>query len=103
LQYLNGTNQEPQIHHGSSYDLIASGGVDRFGNELLSNHRFKELLNKLCREYDWVIAFSTASIKTAQAVSMLKLFPISAITLSGETLQEIETFSSKRTTFIFKT
>lgn len=90
LQYLAGDVKKVEVLHNSSYDFISSGGISRYANEYLSTQKFKELLNTLQMEYDWVIAYSNAPIQSAEAENLLLLFPSAAISVMNETLPQFE-------------
>lgn len=91
LQYLEGKTKEPEIHHLTGYDKIMSGGICRYANELIGSQRFKDLLGSLTKQYDWVIISSSASPKSAEAESLLDLFPLAAVTITEETLNDLKT------------
>lgn len=90
LPYLEGKVKHPQITHELLYDSISSGGICRYGNELISSPKFKELLNSLESDYDWIILTSDISPQSAEGENLLEHFPLAAITLSGETLQQLQ-------------
>ena len=89
LQYLNGETSKINITHSDSYDQISAGGINRFANEFLSSNRFKALLEEQSLKYDWVIAFSNIGLTSAQADSLLNIFPYVAISIKDETLTDI--------------
>lgn len=90
LSYLEGKISEPIIMNTQFYDLIPAGGITRYANELIKSDRFKSLLEKLKKDYDWILINSNAPIQSAEAESLLELFPNAAISLCDEPLQQIQ-------------
>lgn len=107
LQYLQNDQDEIQPTKDSTYDFIPSGGVSRFGNELLHSKRFKELLIQLQSKYDWVIAISNAQPTTAEAEALLSLFNHHLAVLHEEKIDEltplIQLSKKGRLSFLFVT
>lgn len=106
LQYLEGQASLPVIHRHTSGDFIESGGMTRFSNELLTTDRFQTLLKKLKADYDWIIAVSHAVPSSAEAENLAVLFPVIAVTVIEETLQQLDPYlkwaedPSKKVTFM---
>ena len=89
LQYLEGTAKNLKIIHEAGYDLIPSGGICRYANELLTSARFKAVAADLINRYDWVLFYSSNTCDSVEAETLLEIFPRAALTLTGETLQGI--------------
>ena len=107
LQYLEGNASAPKIVNLGVYDSLDSGGISPFGVELLESKTFKQLLEQLLERYDWVFATSKVSPTGAEAESLLRNFDRTAISLSDETLPQLEGIftiahanSAKKMTFI---
>lgn len=98
IQYLQKETTTINILHSPTYDLISSGGVCRYGNELLGSHRFQELLSSLSQQYDWVIAYSNASIQSAEATNLTNLFPNVAVSLMGESINQLSPYMQQANT-----
>jgi tyrosine-protein kinase Etk/Wzc len=93
LQYLERESEEPIIEKLSSFDWIASGGSSRYSEELLRSPRFKSLIEKLEKKYDWILATSSASIPSAEAENLSALFDGTAIDVTDESIQSLIAFS----------
>ncbi len=89
LQYLEGKVDHPQILSLNGYDKIAPGGVSRYANELVNSRRFRQLLDQMKPQYDWVLLSSSACSTTAEAEALLDIFPLAAVTLVNETIQDL--------------
>lgn len=81
----------PLIHD----DTLFSGGLDRFSNELLSHPKFKALLKLLLKEYDVVLATTSAPLTSQEAFTLLSTFDSSLIGLTEETFQELRPLLSQ--------
>lgn len=108
LQYLEGSEKTPTIYKDKRYDYIVSGGISRFGPELISSSRFHTLFTTLCHEYDWVICYSNAAITSVEGESLLHMYCNICACLKTETLEELRTLielanndSTKRITSVF--
>lgn len=93
LQYLEKETDEPYTERLSSFDWIPSGGSSRYSEELLRSPRFKALLDKLERKYDWILATSSASIPSAEAENLSALFDGAAVNVTDESIQSLIAFS----------
>lgn len=89
LQYLEGSVKQPVIINTKSYDFMPAGGISRHGNELIASNSFRDLIENLRKQYDWIIASSTVSPQAAEAEHLLELFPYAAISVMGESLQQL--------------
>jgi tyrosine-protein kinase Etk/Wzc len=90
LQYLEGKIDDPAIQHLSEYDKISTGGLCRYANELIGSKRFNALLEAKAQKYDWIIVSSNAMPCSAEAESLLDLFPNAVISVVDETLQDLK-------------
>lgn len=90
LQCLEGKAKEPKIMEQDGYSLIASGGISRFSNELISSHYFAELMAKFKTRYDWVIAVSHAKPVSAETEKLLSMFDNAVVTIVDEKLLDLE-------------
>lgn len=95
LPYLEGKVDEPKISSTNGYDKIGSGGICRYANELISSRRFRQLLDTLSRRYDWVLLSSSASSTSAEADTLLDIFPLAIVTLVDETIQDLRPLSQR--------
>jgi tyrosine-protein kinase Etk/Wzc len=105
LQYLEGKAAFPEIKQGANGDFIEAGGPCRFSIELLGQPAFQKLLEKLKQNYDCIIAISQALPSSAEAESLLSLFPLIAVTIDQETLPDLEPYfklkdSNKKVAFV---
>ena len=89
LQVLEKQADMPKIIKGKYYDSIAAGGICRYSNELVESGTFTHLMQKLMKEYDWVIAVSSSKAASAEAEGLLKLFDHAAVSLNGEILDQL--------------
>lgn len=90
IQYLEGIINWPNIHKKAEYDFINSGGVTRFGHELLCSSRFPILIEELRKKYDWVILVSRAPIGSPEAEHLISIAQNSVISIAGETWKDIQ-------------
>lgn len=93
LQFLEKETDEPYTERLSSFDWIASGGSSRYSEELLRSPRFKALLDKLEKKYDWILATSSSGIPSAEAENLSALFDAAAINVTDESIQSLIAFS----------
>ncbi|MFV0340483.1 MAG: hypothetical protein ACK5MA_07685 [Parachlamydiaceae bacterium] len=93
LQYLEKETEEPSTEKLSAFDWIPSGGRSRYSEELLRSPRFRFLLDKLEKKYDWILATSSASIPSAEAENLSALFDGTAINVTDESIQSLVAFS----------
>lgn len=75
----------PLVHD----DTLFSGGLDRFSNEFLSSPKFKILLKLLLKEYDVVLATTSAPLTSQEAFTLIEAFDAALIGLTDETFQEL--------------
>jgi hypothetical protein len=108
LQAIERDGVKPKIQHTPDFDTISSGGISRFGAELVSSPRFQSLLNELKKEYDCILAATDASPSSAEAEGLLNSFDRVAVTVTGERLEELNPYmqfsqdpSRKKISFIF--
>jgi len=90
LDFLEGRVKDIEIIHTPQYDKILSGGVCRHANELLSSRRFVELVDRLNKNYDWIIAYSNAPLEGAEAQDLLDIFHNVAVSVHEETLSQLQ-------------
>ena len=90
MPYLEGQTDFPIIQREGRIDRITAGGFSRFSNEYVSSPRFQLLKESLLTEYDWVISVSHASPISGEGQNLLKLFNTAIITLTDETLPDLE-------------
>jgi len=89
LQYLEGEEQEPQIHPCKFHDEIISGGVSPYSNEFIGSRAFQNLLGKLKTQYDWIIGITNATPESPEAENLLTHFDHAVINIRHETLTEL--------------
>lgn len=89
LQYLQGKVNEPPIQKGEHGDWMAAGGGTPFASEMLASPAFQKLITQLKTQYDWIIAFTPAAPTSVEAESLVPLFPLVAITLYQEKIEEL--------------
>lgn len=93
LQYLEGAVDQPEIQSLDGFDLIPAGGVSRYSEELLRSPRFNTLLNNLRSSYTWILGVSPASIPSAEAENLARLFDGTVVVFTDETLPDLIAFS----------
>jgi len=108
LQYLEGSSESPTILHSPSFDTISSGGLSRFGNELIASQKFKSLLKSLSEQYDWIIATTEAAPNSTEGETLAILFDNICVNIHAESIEEIQKLEAalqahenKKITFIF--
>lgn len=90
LQYLEEKTTQPAISKFASYDKIETGGISRYANELIGSQRFKDLLSSLTKQYDWILISSSASPMSAEAENLMDIFPLTAVSITDESIQDIK-------------
>ncbi|WP_068470747.1 hypothetical protein [Candidatus Protochlamydia phocaeensis] len=93
LQYLEGKASFPEIESGPYGDFIRAGGASRFFIELMGSEAFKKLINELQERYDWIIGISRASPVSAEAESLVPLFPYAAVTVWQEKVEDLDFYA----------
>ncbi len=93
LQYLEGSSPQPQIQHLDDFDWIPSGGSSRYSEELLLSKRFKQLLQQLNSQYDWVLAECSSEPSSAEAENLARLFDGTAVLVTDQSLPALIHFS----------
>lgn len=89
LQYLEGHIEAPTIVSLEGYEKMTAGGLCRYANELVSSRRFRQLLDVVIPRYDWVLVSSSALSTSAEAEKLLDIFPLAAVTVVDETIQDL--------------
>jgi len=90
LQYLKGEINEPTIVTEGDYYVMPSGGISRYGVELISSSKFKTLIDDLSNQYDWIIATSTAIPTSAEAETTMEIFDSISLVLNKERLEALD-------------
>ncbi len=90
VQYLEGRVDFPTIESTARGDVIQAGGTSRYAVELLSSKAFKELISRLQERYDWIIGVSRSLPRSAEAESLIPLFPSIAITVGHEKVEDLD-------------
>lgn len=107
LQYLEGRITSPEIRKSETGDYIEAGGISRFSTELLNTQAFRELLFKLREKYDWVLAVSKETPVSAEAESLISIFPFIALSVNRETISDLTNYTrlttqmGRKVSFIF--
>lgn len=106
LDVLEGRASFPHITSGPYFDTISSGGHSLFGKELLETKAFEDLLSLLSKEYHCIVGYTKAAATSAEAESLLHLFPSAAVTLHGEKMEQLTTYfkaslQGKTISFVF--
>lgn len=104
LQYLQGEVKQPPILKGDAGDYIVAGGFTRFSIELLGSPLFHALIEQLKTQYEWIIAVTHALPHSAEAESLVPLFPCIVVALEDEKLDQLTTYldlDPKQKTVVF--
>ncbi|MBN9378590.1 MAG: hypothetical protein BGO14_08850 [Chlamydiales bacterium 38-26] len=103
IDYLEKRIDEPKIVSEGMYDCIYEGGASRFVTELVASSRFKNLLNKLQDQYDWIVVVSDVMPASGQAEALLKIFDHTVVNLTHENISDLKFYMSyKENTEAFK-
>lgn len=89
LQFLEGKIPSPPIQHHKGWDSIESGGISRFGTELVTSSSYQKLIENLTHHYDRIIAVAEALPCSSEAESLMNHFETAIISLNGESVQKI--------------
>ena len=92
LQYLDGVVDVPKILEANGYDRIVAGGISRFSSELIGSRRFQNLLDSLLKQYDWIIAVTSAIPQSSEAESLIGHFQTAFISVNEETLNQLKSY-----------
>lgn len=89
LQYLEGQVNEPLITEKDGYHVLCPGGISRFSNELLGSHAFSQLMEKLDKQYDWILAITKKSTKDSETEQLANVFDEIVISITEQNWNEI--------------
>lgn len=89
LQYLQGELTTLPVINLTHWNHLPTGGVTRFSSELLTSSRFKDLMEKLSKEYDWILGVSHVLPISAEAESLVPLFSNVAVTIQDEKVEDL--------------
>ncbi len=92
LQIWKGEIWELPIRKGKGFDYMVSGGYTPFGTEIIQSPQFKQLLDLLKKNYDWVYLYSRAPLTSAESLIAMSLCDKAVVTLSEEKTEELTPF-----------
>lgn len=95
VQYLQGKEAELPISKMPFGDYLAAGTITRYTSEILASQPFGTLLAKLKSSYDWILLVSHASPVSAEAESLAALFPLIAVSVHDEMVENLEFFITR--------
>lgn len=95
LQYLEGSDQLPEIENIDGVCRVVTGGISRFSTELTGSDKFRAYIAELSKSYQWVIGVTHATAGTAEAEALLAVFDHVSITLQHERLKELYPYLDK--------
>jgi tyrosine-protein kinase Etk/Wzc len=74
------------------YDYIPSGGYTPYGTEVIRSVAFKELLEKLKKDYNFVLMVLRGPLNSAGSLAPLSLCDSAIVTVSGEPTEQLTPF-----------
>lgn len=89
LQYLQKEVTSLPILKEEYADYLPTGGVTKYAIERFTSQAFKELLDQLKSDYDWVIATTSVVPCSVEAEALASLFPLIAVTVQKETIEDL--------------
>ena len=92
LQIWKGGLGELPIRKGKGFDFLTSGGYTPFGTEIIQSLQFRQLIDLLKKEYDWVFLLLRTPLSSAEAFAALRLCDKAVVTVSGEQTEELTPF-----------
>lgn len=92
LQLWKGEVGELPIRKGKGFDYILAGGYTPFGTEIIQSPQFKQLIEALKKNYDWVFLYSKAPLSSAEPLITLNLCDKAVVTVSNEKTEELTRF-----------
>jgi tyrosine-protein kinase Etk/Wzc len=109
LQFLEGNAEQCKITSQGAFDTIASGGISRFGMEMLMSAKFNNLMKSFLERYDLIIAWTQTSLDNTSMHNLSKQFQSVLVSVNEESLEQLKPYieegvnesGKKRVSFIF--
>jgi hypothetical protein len=92
LQAWKNEISEVPIRKGKGFDYILSGGFTPFGTEIIQSLQFRQLIESLKNNYDWVFLYFRAALSSAESLAALRICDKAVVTVSGEQTEELTPF-----------
>jgi hypothetical protein len=92
LQFCNREVVDLPIRRGKGFDYVQSGGVSRFGTELIRSESFRQLIEQLKKKYDRVFLFFRSPLTAAESVAALTICDKAVVTVAQEQTEELTPF-----------
>lgn len=92
LQVWKSEIGELPIRKGKGFDYILSGGFTPFGTEIIQSLQFKQLIELLKNNYDWVFLYFRTALSSAESLAALRICDKAVVTVSGEQTEELTPF-----------
>lgn len=92
LQVWKSEIGELPVRKGKGFDYILAGGYTPFGTEIIQSHQFKQLLEALKKNYDWVYLYFRTPLSSAECLAALRLCDKAIVTVAGEQTEELTPF-----------
>lgn len=92
LQIWKSEIGELPIRKGKGFDFILSGGYTPFGTEIVQSVQFKQLVELLKKNYDWVFLLFRMPLSSAESLAALRICDKAIVTVSGEQIEELTPF-----------
>jgi hypothetical protein len=80
------------IRKGSGYDYVPSGGYTPFGTEIIRSVQFKQMIEHLKKNYDWVFLLVRSPLSSTESLSALEICDKAVVTIDQEQTEELTPF-----------
>ena len=92
IKYLKKKIKEPMIINEKEYDYMKAGGYTKYTAELLGSKGFTKLIEYVSGNYDYVLLYSPASLKSADAKVLLNFSNLAVITIKDESMKDLKPY-----------
>jgi len=92
LQMWTHETQELPIRKKKNYDWIPSGGYTPYGTEILRSADFRQILERLKKEYDAVLLVIRAPLDSSESIAPLPFCDKAVVTVQGEPTEQLTPF-----------
>lgn len=90
LQYLNKETEHPKIISTNDADILFSGGMSRFSHEAIHSERFRQFLEQLQKNYQYILLVTRASVNSPEADYLFQLSDYMIISITDQKWNAIE-------------
>lgn len=92
LQFLDHQIEALPIQKEAYFDFIPSGGNSLFATELISQKKFKQMLEQLKTQYDCILLLSTMPCASTENIVLLEYTDVAIISLESDSLEQLNPY-----------